>query len=108
VTGILAGHDRIDPFAGWLGCLFGGLLRRAATGRRTGWVLIRWPLVVGGLVLGVSTAGAVGGWWATGAVLGSVALGRAVRARSRNRGGRVESKTGPDNQPGITNQEGRR
>ncbi len=108
VTGVLVGHDRIDPFAGWIGCLLGGLLRRAATNPRAGWTLIRWPLVVGGLIVGVSAAGAVVGWWAVGAVLGSVALGRAVRARFRNRGAPAASKTGRDNQPGITNPEDRR
>ena len=41
LTGILVGCDRIDPFAGWLGCLFGGFARRAATGPRTRWALVR-------------------------------------------------------------------
>lgn len=108
LTGVLVGHDRIDPFAGWLGCLFGGLVRRAATGPRTKWALIRWPLLAGGLVVGVSASGAAVGWWATAAVVGGVALGRAARNRFRNRGGPVASKTGRDNQPGITNREERR
>lgn len=100
--------DRIDPFAGWLGCVLGGLVRRAATRPRAGWPLVRWPFLAGGFVVGVSAAGAAVGWWAVGAVLGSVALGRAVRARLRNRGTPAASKTGRGARPDTTNPEERR
>jgi hypothetical protein len=73
LTGTLAGGDRVDPFAGWLGCLAGGLLRRR---RRAG----RW--LVGSAVLVVGTSAAVGfGWWGATAWLGALAAGRAWRNR---------------------------
>lgn len=69
LTGVLAGGDRVDPFAGWLGCLAGRLARRRG---RAG----RW--LAGSAVLVVGTSAAVAaGWWAAAVWLGVLAAGRA-------------------------------
>ncbi|MBX9579056.1 MAG: alpha/beta hydrolase [Gemmataceae bacterium] len=63
VTGLSAGWDRIDPFAGWLGCALGGLARRLAADRRATVALARWLPLSAGLVIGSTLIAAAVWWW---------------------------------------------
>lgn len=90
-AGVLAGRDRADPFAAWLGCLAGGLARRLAGGGRAWRPLVRWPPLAVGLVGGAAAFTAlVGGW---GAVLALAGVGLAYHWAVTRRLGR--HPTGP-------------
>lgn len=107
-AGLLAGRDRVDAFAAWLGCVAGGLVRRLAAGPRPMAGLVRWSFAAGGLILSSVLVAAVVGWWAV-IGLGLVGLWRgrrfAFRVPSRNRTAGAASNPGSGEAVGTRTQE---
>lgn len=90
-AGALAGFDRADPFAAWLGCAVGSLVRFLVIGPRTWRRLVVWPVLAGGLVVATAVAVGVGGWVAVGLL--AAAVGARFWLTRRNRGGAAASNT---------------